>query len=55
MQVHNWKGGETVLAYNCFNGGCDVGLGNCPGKNPDWTFASNGGQYRARRLTVLVK
>ena len=55
MQVHNWKGGETVFAYNCFNGGCDIGIGNCPGKNPDWTFCGNGGQYRARRLTVLVK
>lgn len=57
MQIHNAKSGATVFAYNHFNGGnADIGIGSCPaGNNPDWTFAGNAGQYKARRLTVLVK
>ncbi len=58
LQVHDWKNGTTVLAYNNFNhsGMADIGIGNSvEGANPDWTFAANAGAYKARRLTILVK
>ena len=58
LQVNDWKNAATVFAYNHFNEGmCDIGIGTNPDaeKNPDWTFASNGGRFRARRLSVLVK
>jgi sialate O-acetylesterase len=58
MQVHCWKDKRTIFAYNNFNGGspCDIGIGNnTAGEHPDYTFMGNGGQYAARRLTVLVK
>ena len=56
MQIHDWKNAATVFAYNNFNGGTgDIGIGNCPGKNPDWTFEGNAAFYRTRRLTILVK
>ncbi|MGN0847584.1 MAG: sialate O-acetylesterase [Kiritimatiellia bacterium] len=56
MQIHDWKNGATVFAYNNFNHGvADVGIGNGPGKNPDWTFEDNAAWYKTRRLTILVK
>lgn len=58
LQIHNLSDSSVVMAYNNFNGShrADIGIGNCEdGDNPDWTFAGNGGEYKARRLTVLVK
>ena len=38
------------------HGVADIGIGNsAEGPNPDWTFARNAGEYKARRLTILVK
>ena len=58
LQIHDWKSGTTIMAYNNFNSRApaDIGIGNrVEGPNPDWTFAGNAGDYKARRLTVLVK
>jgi len=57
MQLHAWKNKVTLFAYNNFNGSsaCDIGIGNCSGAQPDYTFSGNGGLYSVRRLTVLVK
>lgn len=58
MQVHNWKGKQTVFAINKWGSGgtLDIGIGNSDTKRAaDWTFTSNAGQYSLRRLTVLVK
>ena len=57
MQVHDAKRGVTVFAYNHFNGGgtADIGIGTNAEGHPDWTFAGNANEYKARRLTVLVK
>ena len=60
LQVHDLARKATVLAYNHFNTAsrpCDVGIGSNPDPrgNPDWTFASNAGNYAARRISVWVK
>lgn len=58
LQVHDLATKTTVLAFNHFNSSslpCDVGIGKCAGEHPDWTFARNGGAYKARRLSVWVK
>jgi sialate O-acetylesterase len=58
MQIHAWKNKTVLLAYNNFNVGaaCDIGIGNnTKGEQQDYTFMSNGGDYKTRRLTVLVK
>ena len=58
MQVHNAKSGATVFAYNHFavGGAPDLGIGSNNGNdNTDWTFMYNAGDYKTRRLTVLVK
>lgn len=58
MQVHAWKHGLTIWAFNNFNHGaaCDIGIGNnTQGENPDYTFMKNGGSYQRRRLTILVQ
>jgi sialate O-acetylesterase len=57
MQVGNPAAKQTVFAFNHWVAGrnADVGIGNCPGQNPDWTFAANAGQYSAGRLRVLVR
>jgi len=57
MQVHNHDAKQTVFALNHWNEGsrADVGIGNQPKDNPDWTFAGNAGSYKAKRLRVLVR
>ena len=58
MQVHNAKSGATVFAYNHFavGGAPDLGIGSNKGNDhTDWTFMYNAGDYKTRRLTVLVK
>jgi len=58
MQVHNAKSGATVFAYNRFADDrvSDLGIGSNKGnEHTDWTFMNNAGEYRSRRLTILVK
>jgi len=57
MQVHNFGQSQTLFAINNFGagGGGDIGIGNSPKGNPDWTFTGSGGSYRTKRLRVLVK
>ncbi len=57
MQVHNYLEKQTVFAYNNFAAGpgCDLGIGNCPHGNPDWTFAKNAGKYKSAMLYILIK
>lgn len=66
MQIHNYLAGQTLFAFNHWNGGIpDLGIGNDPATgrsnyNPDWTFADqstgNGAdQYTVRNLYVFVQ
>lgn len=57
MQVHNHEARQTVFAVNHWREGsrADVGIGNQPAGNPDWTFSANAGSYIAKRLRVLVR
>ncbi|HOD51381.1 MAG TPA: sialate O-acetylesterase [Candidatus Hydrogenedentes bacterium] len=57
LQIHDAASKTTLLAFNnpMAGRGADVGIGNCPGENPDWTFAHNAGSYINGRLIVLVK
>jgi sialate O-acetylesterase len=57
MQVHNHAAGQTVFALNHWKAGqsADIGIGNRPVSQPDWTFANNAMSYEARRLRVLVR
>jgi sialate O-acetylesterase len=57
MQVHNHDAKQTLFALNHWSEGgrADVGIGNRPTDNPDWTFAGNAGSYQAKRLRVLVR
>jgi sialate O-acetylesterase len=56
MQVHNHDAKQTLFAINHWREGAhaDIGIGNQPANNPDWTFAGNAGSYRAMHLLVLV-
>lgn len=56
MQVHNHDARQTLFAINHWREGthADIGIGNQPTNNPDWTFAANADGYRASRLRVLV-
>jgi sialate O-acetylesterase len=57
MQVHLTKQKQTVFAINSWKSGgngADIGIGNRPEQNTDWTFARNGASYTAKRLRVLV-
>ena len=57
MQVHNHAANQTLFAVNHWRMGAkaDIGIGNQPKGNPDWTFAENAGVYQAKRLRVLVR
>jgi len=57
MQVHNHDARQTLFALNHWREGsqADLGIGNQPASNPDWTFAHNAGAYQAKRLRVLVR
>ncbi|MDB6064050.1 MAG: hypothetical protein JWR26_258 [Pedosphaera sp.] len=56
MQVHNHAAKQTLFAVNHWREGkgADLGIGNRPTENTDWTFAGNAGSYQAKRLRVLV-
>jgi len=56
MQVHSWDHKTTLFAWNHWGSGAkgDLGIGNRPEGNPDWTFAANADEYEIRRLQVLV-
>jgi sialate O-acetylesterase len=57
MQVHNHAAKQTLFALNHWSAGgqADIGIGNQPQNNPDWTFSNNAGTYQAKRLRVLVR
>ena len=56
MQLHNTGAGQTLFAFNawCDGGATEIGIGNQPTGEPDWTFAKTAGAYSARTLQVLV-
>ncbi|MBN2507357.1 MAG: 9-O-acetylesterase [Verrucomicrobia bacterium] len=57
MQVHNHHAKQTLFALNNWQAGpkADLGIGNQPAQQPDWTFAANAASYPAKRLRVLVR
>jgi sialate O-acetylesterase len=57
MQVHNHDERQTLFAVNHWSEGegADIGIGNQPKDNPDWTFAHNAKSYVSKRLRVLVR
>ncbi|MEQ9410082.1 MAG: sialate O-acetylesterase [Fuerstiella sp.] len=57
LQIHNFGARQTILAINHWNAGAnaDIGIGNSPGQNRDWTFAGNAAGYAHKRLRVFVR
>lgn len=57
MQIHNWKAKQTAFSINHWGneGIVDIGIGNAPKGNKDWTFSKNASEYTKRRLSVMVK
>jgi len=57
MQVHNHDARQTIFALNHWREGqgADIGIGNAPNGNPDWTFAANAGNYKVKHLRVFVR
>ena len=57
MQVHNYGAKQTIFSFNYWNAGqnADIGIGNNPNGQLDWTFAKNSPTYSTKRLRVLVR
>jgi len=57
MQVHNYKAKQTVFAFNSFRAGknADLGIGNNPKGQPDWTFSKAARKYKSAKLYIMVK
>ena len=58
MQIHNPGAVQTLIAFNHWGNAVgaapDLGIGNNPGGEPDWTFAGNAGGYTIRTLQAYV-
>ena len=56
MQIHNFGARQTIFAYNNFSAGgnADIGIGNQPSGNPDWTFSANARNCEKATLYVFV-
>ncbi|MCP4645194.1 MAG: sialate O-acetylesterase [bacterium] len=57
LQIHDPASRTTLLAFNNHRGGrsTDVGIGNCTGANPDWTFSKSAEQCKSGKFLVVVK
>ena len=57
MQVHNTGKKQTVFSFNNWGvrGKCDVGIGNNPQGQPDWTFTGSAASCSGGQLLILVK
>ncbi len=57
MQVHNYGARQTLFAINHWREGgrADLGIGNKPDGNPDWTFSGNAERYVFKKLRVFVR
>lgn len=65
MQIHNFDidgagsgtAGQTLFAFNNWNAGsnADLGIGNRPTSDTDWTFAGNAGSYSIKNMAILVR
>ncbi len=59
FQVHDHTNSRVLFGMNNWGSNAgqtvDLGLGNRPTGEPDWTFAANAGSYTTRRLYVLVR
>lgn len=57
MQLHNPAEKQTIFALNNWASGpkADVGIGNSPQGNPDYTFRANAEEHQLKRLMVLVR
>jgi sialate O-acetylesterase len=57
MQVHNHDARQTLFSINHWVAGpsADLGIGNSPKGEPDWTFTANSAGYTAKRLRVFVR
>jgi len=57
MQIHDLDAKQTIFALNHWDQGekADLGIGNAPDKNPDWTFRANAKDYSLRRLRIYVR
>ncbi len=58
MQIHNHDAGEVIMAFNRwggFGGTADLGIGNRPVTDTDWTFAQNASDYAVKRVQVLAR
>lgn len=55
LQVH--ANGVTLLAVNNRRAGAkaDIGIGNQPTGEPDWTFSQSAQSYDAKRLRIFIK
>ncbi len=57
MQIHNHDAKQTLFALNHWSegNGADIGIGNSPEGQRDWTFTSSAKNYPIKRLRVLVR
>lgn len=57
MQVHLPSAKKTLFAINHWGAGADadLGIGNSPNANIDWTFSGNAKNYPSKRLRVYVR
>jgi len=58
MQIHNYGAGQTIFAFNDWgnkvNDNVEIGIGNAPGANPDWTHTTSSNLWTTKDIYVFV-
>ena len=56
MQIHNFAAGQVIFAYNNFRSHTpDIGIGNAPGRHPDWTSSQSAANYTRAVLRIYAE
>lgn len=55
FQIHNFEKKQTIISFSNFSAGksCDLGIGNCPSGNMDWTFSGAGKNWKSAQLLIV--
>ncbi|MFA6566585.1 MAG: sialate O-acetylesterase [Victivallales bacterium] len=57
MQIHNWKERQVLFAFNNWKTAkdADIGIGNSPSTNIDWTNTKSARNYKKGQMLILIK
>ena len=57
LQIHNHQAGHTIMSFSGWGRtvATDIGIGDAPTGERDWTFSGNSAGYQVKSLSILVR